>query len=134
MDACARRKVDGICQLRGALQDFRDRSGAVLPHHRVHGRAREIRIDDVRDLPFGPERKRTGEAGVIKLRLAELSKRVEQIGQIAELAPFLGQFERADDDARVRRWIVAKIDGTETTRTEFGTNAKRNETVRPMLG
>jgi hypothetical protein len=71
---------------------------------------------------------------VIERRLAELSERVEQIGQISELAPLSRQFERADDDSRVRRRIVAKIDRPDTTRTEIGTNAKRTETVRPMLG
>jgi hypothetical protein len=71
---------------------------------------------------------------VIERRLTELAERLEQIGQFTELAPFSRQLERADDDSRVRRWIAAKIDGPETTRTEVGTNGKRTETVRPMLG
>jgi len=70
---------------------------------------------------------------VIKRRLAELSERVEQIGLLSELAPLFRQLERTDDDSSVRRRIAAKIDGPETTRTEVGTNAKRTETVRPML-
>ena len=69
---------------------------------------------------------------MIKRRLAELSERVEQIGLLCEVAPSLN--ERADDDSRVRRRIAAKIDRPETTRTEVGTNGKRTETVRPMLG
>jgi hypothetical protein len=71
---------------------------------------------------------------VLERRLAQLSERVEQIGQFSELAPFSRQLERADDDSRVRRRIAAKIDRPETTRTEVGTNGKRTETVRPMLG
>jgi hypothetical protein len=53
---------------------------------------------------------------------------------LSELTPVLRELERADDDSDVRRWIAAKIDRPETTRTEVGTNAKRTETVRPMLG
>ena len=71
---------------------------------------------------------------MIKRRLAELSERVEQIGLLSELAPFLRQLERADDDSRARRRVAAKIDRPELTRTEVGTNGKRTETVRPMLG
>jgi hypothetical protein len=83
---------------------------------------------------LGPERQRAGQTGVIELRLAQLSKRVEQIGQFSELTPFVRQLERADDDSSVSRRIAAKIDGPVTTRTEVGTNAKRTETVRPRLG
>jgi hypothetical protein len=71
---------------------------------------------------------------VLERRLAKLPERVEQIGQFSELAPFSRQLDRADDDSRVRRRIAAKIDRPETTRTEVGTNGKRTETVRPMLG
>jgi hypothetical protein len=71
---------------------------------------------------------------VIKRRLAELLERVEQIGLLSELAPFSRQIERADDDSRVGRRIAAKIDRSETTRTDVGTNLKGTETVRPMLG
>ena len=41
-DACVRSKVDGVGQLSCALQDLRDRSRTVLPHHRVHGSTCEI--------------------------------------------------------------------------------------------
>jgi hypothetical protein len=88
MDACARSKVDCLGQLPYALQDLCKRSRAILPHHSVHGSTREIRIDDVRDILFGPESERMGETRVIKRRLAELSKRAEQIGLLSELAPF----------------------------------------------
>jgi hypothetical protein len=71
---------------------------------------------------------------MIKHCLAELSERVEQIGLLSELAPLFRELERTDDDSRVRRRTAAKIDGPETTRTEVGTNMKRTETVRPMLG
>jgi hypothetical protein len=71
---------------------------------------------------------------VIQRRLAELSERIEQIGLLSELAPLSRQLERADDDSRVRRRIAAKIDRPETARTEVGTNAKRAETIRPILG
>ena len=71
---------------------------------------------------------------MIKRHLAELLERVEQIRLLSELTPLLRQLERADDDSRVRRRIAAKIDKSETTRTEVGTNLKLTETVRPMLG
>jgi len=71
---------------------------------------------------------------VLERRLAELSERVEQIGSLSELEPSLRWLERADDDSGVRRRIAAKIDRPETTRAEIGTNGKRTETVRPMLG
>jgi hypothetical protein len=88
----------------------------------------------VRNVAFGPERNRTRKTRVVKLRLAELSERVEEIGLPCELARFSRQLERADDDPRVRGWIAAKIDGPETTRTVVGTNVKRTETIRPMPG
>jgi hypothetical protein len=88
----------------------------------------------VRNVAFGPERNRTRKTRVVKLRLAELSERVEQIGLPSELARFLRQLERADDDARVRRRFAAKIDGPETTRTEVGANEKRTKPIRPRLG
>jgi hypothetical protein len=69
---------------------------------------------------------------MIERRLAQLTERVEQLGQIAELAPFSRELERADHDAPVRRGIAAKIDRPETARTEIATNCKRTETVRPM--
>ena len=71
---------------------------------------------------------------MIKRRLAELSERVEQSGLLSELTPLLRELERADDNSRVRRRIAAKIDRPEITRTEVGTNGKRTEPVRPMLG
>jgi hypothetical protein len=71
---------------------------------------------------------------VIDRRLTERAERVAQIGQFTELAPFSRQLERADDDSRVRRWIAAKIDRPETTRTEVGTNGERTKTVRALLG
>ena len=84
---------------------------------------------------MGPERKRTGQTWVIQRRLAELLERVDQIGRLSELTPFSRrQLKRADDDSRVRRRIAAKIDSSETTRTEVATNLKVAETVRPMLG
>jgi hypothetical protein len=88
----------------------------------------------MRDVAFGPERNRTRQAGVVKLRLAELSERVEEIGLPCELARFSRQLERADDDPRVRGWIAAKIDGPETTRTAVGANEKWAKTIWPGLG
>jgi hypothetical protein len=71
---------------------------------------------------------------VIERRLAQLAERVEQIGLRTELATFSRELERADDDLRVRRRIAAEIDGSETTRTEVGTNGERTDALRPMLG
>jgi hypothetical protein len=71
---------------------------------------------------------------MFKRCLAKLAQRVEQIGLLSELARFLRQLERTDDDSRVRRWIAAKIDRPETTRTEVATNRKLTETIRPTLG
>jgi hypothetical protein len=71
---------------------------------------------------------------VIKRHLAERLERVEEIGLLSELTPLSRQLERADDDSSVRRRIAAKIDRSETTRTEVGTNLKTTETIRPMLG
>ena len=93
MDACARSKVDCVGKPSCALQDLCNRSNAVLPHHRVHGSTCELCIDEVRDVPFGPEGKRTGQTRVIKRRLTELSERVEQLGLLSELAPLLRQLE-----------------------------------------
>ena len=135
MDACARGKVDRVGKLSCALQDLCNRSNAVLPHHRVHGSTCEICINEVRDVLLGPESKRTGQTRVIKRRrLAEFLERLEQSGWLSDLTPVLRSPERADDDPRVRRRIVAKIDRPETTRTEVGTNLKRTEAVRPMPG
>jgi len=89
MDACARRSVDCVGKLSCALHDLCNRSNAVLPHHRVHGSTGEICIHEVRDVPFGPERKRTDQTGVIKRRLAEFLERVEQSGLLSELTPVL---------------------------------------------
>lgn len=71
---------------------------------------------------------------MVDRRLTELAKRVEQIGQLSELAPFTREVERADDDSRICGRIAAKIDRPEPTRTEVGTNGERTKTVRPMLG
>ena len=89
MDACARRKVDCVGKLSYAVQDVPNTSNPGLPHHRVHGGTCEICIDEVRDVPFRPESKRTGQTRVVKRRLAELLERVEQIGLLSELAPVL---------------------------------------------
>ena len=70
---------------------------------------------------------------MINRRLAQLSERIQEIDRLDELTSFSRELERADDDSRVGRGIAAKIDRPETTRTEVGTNAKRTETVRPML-
>jgi hypothetical protein len=93
-----------------------------------------MRIDEVRNAALGAEREGTGQALVIKRRLAELLECVEQIGLLSELTPLSRQLERSDDDVGVRRRIAAKINRSETARTEVGTNLKLTETVRPLLG
>jgi hypothetical protein len=85
-------------------------------------------------VPLDAAPERTRQTRVVKRRLTELSQRVEQIGLLPGIEPFSRELERADDDSRVRGRIAAEIDGSETTRTEVGTNVKRTETVGPMLG
>jgi hypothetical protein len=71
---------------------------------------------------------------VIERRLAQLPERVEQIRQLAKLAPFSRELERTDDDSRVRRRIAARIDRAEATRCDVAANVKPTEAVGPMRG
>ena len=65
MDASARSKVDCGGQLSCALQDLTNASSAALPHGRIHGNTREIRIDNVGNIAFDAESKGTRQTRMI---------------------------------------------------------------------